>query len=55
MNCDVDNLYMISRSKQLKDENSLHAKYPAEVRTLIQLKGALKRQINKATRKNGSN
>jgi hypothetical protein len=47
LNCDLSNLYMISRADQLKNENSLHARYPEEVRKLIQLKGALKRQINK--------
>lgn len=47
LNCAIDNLYLISRSDQLKNENSFHARYPEEVRQLIQLKGALKRQINK--------
>lgn len=54
----IENLYMISRSEQLKTENSLHARYPEEIRHLIQLKGALNRQINKAiekTAKNGCN
>lgn len=46
-NCDIDNLYVISREQQLKDENSLHARYPEEVKRAIQLKGALNRQINK--------
>jgi len=53
-NVSIDNLYMISRSEQLKKENSLHARYPEEVQKLIQLKGALSRQINKATKKNES-
>lgn len=53
-NVSIDNLYMISRSEQLKKENSLHARYPEEVQKLIQLKGALNRQINKATKKNES-
>lgn len=49
LNCAIENLYLISRSEQLKTENSLHARYPEEVRLLIQLKGALNRQINKVT------
>lgn len=55
LNFELDNLYLISRADQLKNENSLHARYPEEIRKLIQLKGALNRQINKATIKNGSN
>lgn len=55
LNCTLDNLYMISRSKQLKNENSLHARYPEELRKLIQLKGALNRQINKANKINKEN
>jgi hypothetical protein len=51
LNCDLSNLYMISRADQLKNENSFHTKYPEEVRKLIQLKSALHRQINKAISK----
>lgn len=47
LNCEIDNLYLISRSDQLKNENSFHARYPEEVKTLFYLKSALKRQINK--------
>lgn len=43
----LENLYLISRSDQLKNENSLHARYPEEIRKSIQLMGALQRQINK--------
>ena len=50
----IENLYMISRSEQLKKENSLYARYPEDVQYLIKLKGALNRQINKATKKNES-
>ena len=46
-NCDIDNLYMISRVEQLKNENSHIAKYPKEIQLAIQAKGALNRQINK--------
>ena len=53
-NVSIENLYMISRSEQLKKENSLYARYPEDVQYLIKLKGALNRQINKATKKNKS-
>lgn len=51
-NCDIENLYMISQSEQMKTENSFYARYPKEVQLLIQLKGALNRQINNAIKKN---
>lgn len=52
LNCeDINNLYMISRSEQLKTENSFYAQYPKEVQQLIQLKGALNRQISNAIKK----
>lgn len=52
-NCeDINNLYMISRSEQMKTENSMYARYPKEVQQLIQLKGALNRQISNAIKKN---
>lgn len=54
-NVSIENLYMISRSEQLRTENSLHARYPEEIRHLIQLKGALNRQINKAIEKTTEN
>ena len=47
-NCDINNLYLISRSEQLKNENSMYARYPKEMQLAIQAKGALNRQINKA-------
>ena len=46
-NCKIENLYMISRVDQLKNENSLIAKYPEEIQMAIRAKGALNRQINK--------
>lgn len=46
-NCSLENLYLISRSEQLKNENSMYARYPKEVQLAIQAKGALQRQINK--------
>lgn len=50
LNCTIENLYLISRAEQLKKENSLHARYPEEIQKLIQLKGALNRQINKISK-----
>lgn len=53
LNCeDINNLYMITKSDQLKYENSLHVRYPEEIKKIIQLKGALRRQINKIETKN---
>ena len=49
-NCSIKNLYLISRSEQLKNENSMYARYPKEVQLAIQAKGALQRQINKFKR-----
>lgn len=46
-NCDIDNLYIISRAEQMKTENSPHARLPKEIAELIQIKGAINRQINK--------
>jgi hypothetical protein len=46
-NCAIENLYMISRAEQMKEQNSFYVKYPEEVHELIRLKGVLKRQINK--------
>ena len=55
LNCTIDNLYMISRSNQLKEENSFYALYPEDIRKLIHLKGALSRQINKIEKQDGIN
>jgi len=50
-NCDINNLYCISRSDQLKNENSMYCKYPKELQLAIQAKGQLTRQINILTQK----
>lgn len=50
-NFNVENLYLISRSDQLKKENSMHARFPKDVQLAIQMKGALNRQINKVKNK----
>lgn len=44
MNCDPDNLYIIDRHEQMK-ENSMH-NLPEDIKKVIQLKGVLKRTIN---------
>lgn len=47
-NCDdIENLYLISRSDQMKFENSMYVRYPKEIQLAIQVTGALNRQINK--------
>lgn len=38
-NCDIDNLYIISRQEQLKEENSMYARYPKDMQLLIHAKG----------------
>ena len=44
-NCDIGNLELISRS-QLMSRNTVH-NYPKEIAELVQLRGAITRQINK--------
>lgn len=50
LNCTIENLYIISQAEQMRNENSFLAKYPKELADIIRLKGAVQRQINKATR-----
>ena len=45
--CSLENLYLISRADLMKSENSMYARYPEELRQVIRLKGAIKRQIRK--------
>lgn len=52
LNLTIDNLYLITRSQQLKTENSLHAKYPKDIQLAIQAKGVLQRKINQLTKSN---
>lgn len=47
----LENLYMISRAEQCAKENSFHARYPEELRAVIRLKGAIKRQITEYKKK----
>ena len=48
----LGNLYLISRADQLKKENSLTARYPAELVEVIRLRGAIKRKINQKHKEN---
>ena len=48
--CSLENLYLISRADLMKSENSMYARYPEELRQVIRLKGAIKRQIRKNKR-----
>lgn len=50
-NLAMDNLYMISQADQLKFENSIHARYPEELKKVIMLKAAIKKQITDQTKK----
>ena len=42
----IDNLELISRNENMR-RNSFHTKYPPEIQRVIQLRGALNRQIRK--------
>lgn len=50
-NISLDNLYLISRAQQLKEQNSLTARYPKELQDIIRLRGAVKRQIKRKENK----
>lgn len=54
-NCSLDNLYLISRADQLKNENSLMARYPEDIQKVIRLRGTVKRQITLHNKKSQSN
>lgn len=47
LNCNLENLYIISRGEQLMTQNSLFVRYPPDVQSVILAKAALSRQINK--------
>lgn len=47
LNVDIENLYIINRSDQMKNENSMYARYPKDVQLAIHAKGVLNREINK--------
>ena len=46
LNCDIDNLYIISKQKQCGTQNSIH-RYPPEVKKAIRILGKLNKQIEK--------
>ena len=50
--CRIENLYIISRSEQMRTENSLVARYPKEVQEVIRLKGVVNRVIHKREKDN---
>lgn len=43
-NCDINNLYLISRADQMQDNTAI--RYPAELRMAMRLSNRLKRKIN---------
>lgn len=44
LNCNIDNLYMISRAEQVSKENTIH-RYPSELKRAIRLTNKLQKQI----------
>lgn len=51
MDCRIENLYIITRIEQMRDQNSYYAKYPAEFVEVLRLKARVKRQIRKQNKK----
>lgn len=51
LNVTIENLYLITRSEQLKTKNSLMARYPKELADIIRLRGSVKRQITMHNKK----
>lgn len=51
----LENLFLISRAEQLRDRNSIHARYPEEIKELMRLKGSIKRQITEYNKKRNDN
>ena len=51
LNVTLDNLYIISRADQLRNENSMVARYPEELRKVIRVKATLKSQITRYNKK----
>lgn len=52
-NCDISNLYLISRSKQMQSNTA--TRYPAELRMAMRLSKRLKRKINEITENEQAN
>ena len=46
-NCNIDNLYMISRADQMKNENSSHVRIPEELQGVWRARTKLNNEINK--------
>lgn len=46
----IENLYIITRAEQMRNENSLIASYPKPLADIIRLKGVVNRQIHKRER-----
>lgn len=51
----LENLFLISRAEQMRDRNSMYARYPEELRQLMRLKGSIKRQITEYNKKHNDN
>ncbi len=51
LNLAIENLYIIDRATQLKEQNSLMARYPKEIQQVIRLRGSVKRQITMYNKK----
>lgn len=51
LNVTLDNLYIISRSDQMRNENSLVCRYPEDLQAAIRLRGAVKRAITMYNKK----
>lgn len=51
LDCRIENLYLISRADQMRNENSLIASYPKPLADIIRFKGVVNRQIHKQERK----
>lgn len=52
LDCNINNLYLISRTEQMRDENSMYVRYPKNLQLAIQAKGVLNRAINKLLKDN---
>lgn len=52
-NCNIENLRAESLEEKFHRTCSIHTTLPPDIRYMLQLKGALKRQINKIENKNG--
>lgn len=47
----IENLYLISKAEQMKSENSVHARYPEELKQVMRIKAGLKRRITEYNKK----